>query len=398
MKLTKQRVEKINPGEGDTITWDDGLTGFGVRVKPSGVRSYLVQYRSAQGRSRRVTLGRHGVLTLDEARRRAKKLLGVVADGGDPAADREKYRKAPTVEELCDRYLVEHVAEHNKPSTAKEFRRLVEKRIKPAIGKLKVVDVTRADVIKMHRAMRKTPRQANHAVAVLSKVFSLAELWGLRPDGSNPCRHVKRYAETERERFLAEVELSRLGAALAGAETEGTEQPSVTAAIRLLALTGCRLGEILGLRWDDVDLTGGAIDILDAKAGGRAQTVGALTLALLDGLPRAGEWVLPGTSPDRAVSVSTVEKAWSRLRKQAGLEDARLHDLRHTVGTYAAHTGANAFLVRDKLGHKTLAMTGRYVGRDTDPLRALSDKVESRISAAMAGGSAKVVALDAARK
>ena len=397
MKLTKRRVEGIKPGTCDAFAWDDALAGFGVRVKPSGVRSYVIQYRNRPGRSRRVTIGRHGTLTPDEARQRAKKLLAAVADGGDPAGDRDTYRKTPTVAQLCDRYLAEHVADHNKPSTAKEFRRLVEKRIKPDLGTLKAVDATRQDVIKLHRAMRATPRQANQTLAVLSKMFSLAELWSVRPDGSNPCRHVKRYPERKRERFLNENELARLGAVIAGAEDNAKELPGVIAAIRLLALTGCRLSEVLGLRWGDVDFDSGALHIRDAKAGGRIHTVGALSLGLLAGLPRAGYWVVHGRVPDKPLAVGTIEKAWARIRKQAGLDDARLHDLRHTVGTFAGQTGANAFLVRDKLGHKTLAMTGRYVSRDADPLRALSDKVEDRIGAAMTSNAGEVVPIRTGR-
>lgn len=398
MKLTDRSIDAIPPDETDVIVWDDALPSFGVRVKPSGVRSYMIQYRNAQGRSRRLTIGRHGVLTLHKARRRARRLLVDATDGADPAAEREESRTAPTVAQVCDRYLAEHVAEHNKPSTAREAHRLVGRRIKPAFGTLKAADVTRQDVIKLHRSMRATPRQANLTLAVLSKLFNLAELWGMRPDGSNPCRHVKRYPETRRERFLNEAELIRLGGALATAESEGRELPGVMAAVRLLALTGCRLGEIIGLRWADVDFEAAALRIRDAKAGGRAHTVGARVLALLDSLPRDGEWVVFSTSPDRPIPVSTIERAWVRLRKRATLGDARLHDLRHTMGTFAAQAGANAFLVRDKLGHKTLSMAGRYVGRDADPLRVLSDKVESRIAAAMAGGPGEVVALDARRK
>ena len=210
--------------------------------------------------------------------------------------------------------------------------------------------MTRDDVINLHRSMRATPRQANHVLAVLSKMFHLAELWRIRPDGTNPCRHVKRYAEVQRERFLSEAELARLGAALAEAENSARELPGVVAAIRLLALTGCRLGEILGLRWADVDFAAGALHIRDAKAGGRVQTIGALALALLDGLPRTSEWVVFSTSRDKPLPTSTIEGSWGRLRHRAGVEDARLHDLRHTVGTYAGQAGANAFLVRDKLG------------------------------------------------
>ena len=154
-----------------------------------------------------------------------------------------------------------------------------------------------------------------------------------------------------------------------------------------MALTGCRLGEILGLQWEHVDFEAGALRLPDAKAGARMHPVGAPTLAVLEAIIRAEDcpWVLHGAKSGQPLSPGTIESAWRRIRKSTGLEDVRLHDLRHTVGTYAGQTGANAFLVRDKLGHKTLAMTGRYVNRDADPLRELSDRVEGRIDAALRG-------------
>ena len=434
-KLTKRVVEGIKSGAKDIFVWDNELPGYGLRVKPSGIRSYVAQYRNAQGRSRRLTIGRHGVLTADEARAEARQVLALAERGKDPAAERQASLRAPTVSELCDRYLTEHVAVHNRPSTQEEFRRIVEKQIRPALGTLKAEGVTRVDVTKLHRSMGDTPRQANHTLSVLSKMFSLAEIWGLRPDGSNPCRRIKRYPEVTRERFLSEEELSGLGEALDQAEREQTEMPGVILAIRLLALTGCRLGEILGLKWEHVDFEGGVFRLPDAKAGARIHSVGALVLALLADIPRSKDrpWVVHGKLADQPLSKGRLEIAWRRLRKKAtvklwekdeaalaligrlregrkresaigeieaaakrenialsgGLKDVRMHDLRHTVGTYAGQAGANAFLVRDKLGHKTLAMTGRYVNRDADPLRELSDRVESRIEAAMRGSDAE---------
>ncbi len=188
-KLTKRLVDRIAPGASDIVVWDDRLPGFGLQMKPLGVRSYIVQYRNAQGRSRRLTISRHGILTVDEARQQARQTLAGTKRGEDPAADRTDAREAPTVEELCDRYLSEHVAAHNKPSTAKECRRIVKRYIKPALGTLKAASVARRDVMKLHRSMSASPRQANHVLSVLSKVFSLAELWGVRANLSNPCRH-----------------------------------------------------------------------------------------------------------------------------------------------------------------------------------------------------------------
>ena len=198
---------------------------------------------------------------------------------------------------------------------------------------------------------------------------------------------VKRYPENRRERFFSEAELARLGAVLDEAERQQTALPGVTNAVRLLALTGCRLGEIVGLQWENVDFESGALKLPDAKAGARVHPLGAPALQILAGIARVegSPWVLHGRDPQGSLSHYTVKNAWRRVRKRAELEDARLHDLRHTVGTYAGQTGANAFLVRDKLGHSTVAMAARYVNRDASPLRELSDRVEGRIDGAMRG-------------
>ena len=202
-------------------------------------------------------------------------------------------------------------------------------------------------------------------------------------------------AENKRERFYSDAELVQIGAVLDQAERDGTALPSIAAAIRFLALTGCRLGEALSLRWEHVDLAGGAVHLTDAKAGARSHPIGAAAIALLRArMPDpVKSWVFPNKKGDKPLTRGTVEHCWARIRKTAGLGDARLHDLRHTVGTFAGQTGASAFLVRDKLGHKTMAMTSRYVNTDAAPLRALSDRVERRISSALAGKMAQQIRL-----
>ena len=196
---------------------------------------------------------------------------------------------------------------------------------------------------------------------------------------------IKRFPERRRERFCTDEELGRLGVVLIEVERERSEHPSAVNAIRLLALTGCRMGEIISLRWNDVDADAHQLVIRDAKAGGRRQTVGNETIGFLAGLDRyeSSQWVLPHTDPSKHIPDYTLEKAWRRIRNKAALEDVRLHDLRHTVGTYAGQTGANAFLIRDKLGHASTAMTGQYVNHAHAPVRQLSDKVEGRVVAAL---------------
>ena len=399
-RLTKKRIDALKSREQEYTVWDGELPGFGARVRPSGRITYVLKYRVGGGRTgtaRKPAIGAHGAITAHEARKIAKDWLAQVARGGDPGGARKEGRSAKSVAEVADKYLFEHMEEHNKPSTAKEVRRLVEKRIKPALGTKRITDLSRGDVARFHHGMRASPRQANHALAVLSKMLSLCETWGLRPDRSNPCRHIKRFPEVERSRFLSPDELARLGAALTEAETTGQEPPGAITAIKLLAVTGCRSGEIVGLRWNHVDLDRAVINLPDAKAGARLVVLGAHALALLAGLKRESERVIE-VEAGRPLTYSALARTWQRIRKKAGLDDIRLHDLRHGYGTAAGGLGLNAFLVRDLLGHKTLAMSGRYVERGTDPLRAAADSVAGKISRAMEGKEAEVVELSKAKQ
>ncbi|MGZ5095976.1 MAG: tyrosine-type recombinase/integrase [Burkholderiales bacterium] len=419
-KLTKRFVESLKPGSADLVIFDELVPGFGVRVMPSGVRSYLVQYRNTQRRSRRLTIGKHGVLTVDLARDRARKILAAARDGRDPVAEKRVFLEAPTVNVLLDRYLAEHVNKRNRASTAAEIRRLVDRHIRHALGTQKVAAVTARDVGALHGRMSDTPRQANFMLAVCSKAFTLAETWQDRPPGSNPCRGIERYPEQHRERFLSGVELMRLGEVLrlavsqglpwsdtvkrskhlAGPENRRSVYTRVTtAAIELLLYTGCRLSEVLNLEWDRVDLTENIITLHETKVGAaQVVVVSAPARRVLDELALhnfRARWVLPSRGDaEHPLSKTAIEQAWQRIRAVAKLEDVRLHDLRHTVGTYAGQTGANAFLVRDLLRHSNIAMTGRYVNRADDPVRTLCDQVAARIEAGLSGQpTAKVVEL-----
>jgi integrase len=411
-KLTKRIVESIEPAAGDRLIWDADLKGFGVRVTPAGVRAYVVQYRTAGRRSRRMTIGRHGVITVDEARAKARRILVAVAGGADPMADRVADREAPTVNDLLDRHLADHVRPRCAASTLKLASNQFDRFARPVLGGLKVNSVSRPDIIKLHTSMVGTPRQANLLLANLSKAFANAELWGLRPEGSNPCRKIEGYPENHRERFLSPAELGRLGAALREAETDGLPwpddgkpkskhlakpenrrtaiAPGPLAIIRTLLFTGARLTEICELQWQHVDFERGTLKLPGKKGGERrAHPVSAISLELLASIPRVdgSPWVFPRPAdPSRRITKEVLENAWQRVRERAQIEDVRIHDLRHTVGTMASHTGMNAFALRDLLRHASTAMTHRYVNFDHDPVRAGANAVASTINAALEGG------------
>jgi integrase len=405
VKLTQRVVDGITPAAKDVIVWDAEIPCFGLRVQPSGVRSYIVQYRTAHGRSRRLTIAKHGKVTLEQARKEARDIFAAVRFGHDPVAERRARIAAPTVGELLDRYLAEHVEKRNGPRNRVEMRRLVEGCIRPRLGGHKVAAVTRQDIAALHYELSATPRRANIVLAVCSKVFNLAELWEMRADGANPCKRIERYKENARERFLSDAELGRLGEVMRARVTDAAATANVRmtmTAIELLLYTGCRLSEVLNLRWFDVDLEADTLTLAQTKSGRPRRVIlgdearrifgelhdrhrGERATAVRIDRHREDAWVLPSADVQRPLSVNAIEKAWHKVRTTAGLDDVRLHDLRHTFGTYASQAGANAYVVRDALGHSTLAMTGRYVNRADAPLRAVTNLVGERIAAGLAG-------------
>jgi integrase len=385
-KLTKGVVDALQPAARDAIVFDDEIIGFGVRILPSGQKTYLVQYRSS-GRTRRVKIGRHGTLTTDEARKQARVLLGAVAKGDNPAEEISQHRAAPTVAAVAERFFRDHTLIKCKPTTQREYRRSIDLFIKPAIDPFRVVDVTRADIVRLHHDLRDGPYQANRTLGVLSKLFNLCEVWGLRPDGSNPCRHVPKYPEHRRETFLTVEQIDRLGAVLRECLAEGSETPFVVAAFQLLILTGCRLSEIQMLRWSYV--RDGYLELPDSKTGARRIPLSPAAVGVLDNLPRlpGNEFVIAGEVAGQAIT--DLQRPWRRIRARAGLSHVRIHDLRHTYASRALAEGLDLVMIGKLLGHQQIQTTMRYAHLADDPVRRAATQVGTALDVAL--GSSRAV-------
>ena len=299
----------------DTVFWDPELPGFGVRAYPGGGKVYVAQARGPEG-PKRVTVGRHGVVNAEEARRRAALVIARVKAGEDPVPEplAAKLANGPTVADLAARYLEKHVAVPCKPKTAKTARTAVNRHIVPALGGLPLAAVERAQVTALHHDLSDRPAMANATVKTLSHMYTLAEGWGMVAEGVDPCRSVAKYPARRRERFLTEAEFERLGRALDEAEVRGGASPGAVAAIRLLMLTGCRKNEILTLRWRDVDPDARELTLADAKTGPRAVPLPPSAVRLLAGLARrpGNPWVIPGHKP--GTHMRDIDGAWQTLR------------------------------------------------------------------------------------
>jgi len=387
-RITKRTIEEAirraaNSKAAEVVLKDDEVLGFQVRIR-NGKAGYYLYYRAPDGTQHRPKVADYPTISPEVARGIARDMRADVHKGANPSAVRRRDRQAPTISELADRYIQDYVSVHNRPSTKKEIERIFEAQVKPKLGSIKVTSLTRDDVFRFHSGLRATPYQANRALAYLSKMLSLATTeWGLRSD--NPAKGIKKFPEKAREAFFSADDLKAIGRALDKAGQSKRAIPGPLNAIRLLALTGCRLSEVLNLLWEDINFATGVIRLRETKTGRRTFKAGRIVLAFLEKLQKAarGPWVVSASKPEDRLTTFTVESAWQRIRKGAGLKAARLHDFRHTVGTYAGQTGANAFMVRDYLGHETLAMTNRYVGADHDPLEATKAIVEDRIASAM---------------
>lgn len=380
-KITKTLINELQPGAANFFTWDTELPNFGLKLTPAGRISYLVQYR-AKGRRRRITLGQHGALTPDKARKLAGLRLGEVAAGQDPAEGITEEKHGATVHDLATRYLEEH-ATKKKPRSAAEDKRLFKAVVLPKLGKRTTASITHADIAKLHHDCRKTPYQANRVLALLRKLFNLAEGWGLRGLNSNPCAHIEKFREEKRRRFLSIEELGQLGACLKAIEEEQAEPPQAVAAVRLILFTGARVLEILTLKWSFVNWSLGALVLPDSKTGFKTLPLSSPAREVIEGLPvvKGNDYVLPGRLS--GAHFVGIQKIWERIAAKANLQDLRLHDLRHSYASVGAAAGLGLPIIGALLGHMDASTTQRYSHLAQDPLKAAAELISNRIDKAM---------------
>lgn len=430
-KITIRTVEAMKPGD---VLWDARVKGFGVRCQRRA-KVYLVKSR-VSGRQRWIVIGPHGSpWTPEKARDRAKAILGEIADGVDVAALRENRKAIITVEELAITFLAEHVDAKRKASTARGYHDILERIVLPRLGKMSVPAVEHSDIARLHHALRQTPYAANRAIAVISKMFNWAEQHGHRSRSTNPCKDIEKFAEYGRERFLSAPEITALATALEASERDGTVDVYAIAAVRLLILTGARLGEILTLRWQDVDLDQARLNLPDSKTGAKPVYLNAPALEVLTSLPRlknnphvicggkAGAALVNLQAPWRRIrrratltiwekdtDASTIKETLARTNGRAptvpeileeakrcnqelpsGLLDVRLHDLRHSFASVAAAGGASLPIIGALLGHRQVSTTAKYAHLAADPLRAANDAIGDRIAAVMRGQTGEIL-------
>jgi integrase len=410
-RITPARLQNLKPpAAGFTEVWDAMCRGLCLRVFASGKATWTFRYRPREGGARRrVRLGEYPSIGLSEARKRADRERGKVADGADPQGEIKSKRNAPTLGEVIERYLIEFVEPMKKRRTVVLYKNYLRNLIGPDLRGKKIAAVTHRDVAQLHREIgARAPIAANRTIATLSAVYTFAEKNHLVPDRFNPVRGVEKFREQTREYFLNGDDLARLGATLKRAVTEGLPWPeepgvagskhhrkpqnkktvvpiSAAGAIYLLLFTGCRLGEILNLRWSEVDLDRGMLFLPDSKTGKKPVVLNTPALAVLAGLDRIGEFVILG-DPDedgKERPRADLKRPWDLIRHHAGLEGVRLHDLRHTHASIGAGSGMGLPIIGKLLGHKNPKTTARYAHLDADPVRRASNQIGGMLSSAM---------------
>lgn len=434
-RISKRSVDALTcePGKDRAYLWDDQLSGFGVAAHPSGRKVYVVQYRQ-NGRSRRMAIGQHGVLTPEEARAQAKKLLGSVAHGENPIEVRRAERGVKTFQEVSDLFLEQHARIKSKPRTVEEYERMLRMYLLPAFGTRRVSDISAGDIARMHAKLSDKPATGNRTLALFNTIWNWAGKMKYLPKSAEcPSVGVELYPEQSSETFLTSEQLGRLGEALMLAETKGVPwvvdearptakhlpkanrttviDPYAVAAIRLLILTGARLREILHAQWKHVDFERCLLLLPDSKTRKKTIYLSAAALEILQKLPRVSgsNYVIPGGEPRKTKKNpnpkkkpggqprADLKRPWAAISRAAGLEGVRIHDLRHSFAATGAGASLGLPMIGKLLGHSQPRTTQRYAHLAADPMHQAANLIGDQIKAAMEKRLGEVLPLKARR-
>lgn len=409
MKLTKTTVERLETTGKRYEVRDDDVPGFLVRVGTHGSKSFYLMYRAGKGRGapkKRLHLGAFPKITVEQARALAKGKAAAVTLGEDPVAKVQEDKAAVSIADALDTFQDEHVSKL-KPSTITFYEIVIEKHLKPSLGKIRAKNLSYTDIARFHTSMKAAPYMANRCIAVLSVFLNWCELHGYRGKHTNPCKEIKLNKEHKRQEFMGATELAILGETLermektwherkarktkrsSEAEAPDTITPHAAAAIRLLMFTGARRGEILSLEWANIDLERGIARLLDSKTGFKVLQLPAPAVAVLKSLPKMSPYVFPADSASG--HMVNIKKAWSNLLKQSKLTGWRIHDLRHAFASMMVNSGVSLPIVGKILGHTQASTTARYAHLEENPARKAAEAAAASIAQSMSKPIGKVI-------
>jgi len=381
IKLTKTVVDTATFGIRDYEMRDTVVPGFLLKVTPAGRKIFMLQYRTNAGNRRKPAIGRFGELTVEQARSIAQDWLADVRRGKDPSAEKTAVRAAPSMKELCTKFIEDYSKPKNRPRTVESYQGYIDRHIVPNLGVLKVRDVTRSDVSTLITWMKKTPVTANHVLACLRKMFNMSEIWGFREDGTNPCRHIPKYPESGKTRLITDDEMARLFRYLDRAVAEGLEHPFLTLAIRLQFAFASRMSEIISMKWEWVDFTNRRVVWPDSKTGEISKPISEDVVVLLSKAPRleGSPYVVPSVCRlGQPMCWTAYSRGWTRVLKRAGIPHVGTHGIRHRATTEIANSGVPLKVGMQLTAHKTVTQFMRYVHTEDEAVRAAAETVASR--------------------
>ena len=376
VNLTKKLIDNIEATTNEQVFYDIKTTGLHLKVSPAGKKGFYLYFRTQNGEQKRPKLGDFGIMALEQARDKARVMLGELAKGNDPT--KQNQRDGVTLSQFYPLFVKDHFDKHIKPSTTRTYHSLLTTVILPALGKRRLDTITRSDVEAMMNRNSNRPTTANHALVLLKLMLDKAQQWELMPPALNACSNISKFKTQPKERYLSNEEIASLINALNQFEQAQLAQQNAITLIRLLMMTGCRKNEIVMLRWDELELDEGVLRLKDSKTGRKDVILSKDAINILQtALNNHSEYVFPGK--DGIKPIQGLQKIWERVRKTAGLDDVRIHDLRHTFASVAVSNGIPLYEVGRLLGHASMQSTQRYAHLDRSRLQKSLNKFSNKL-------------------